>query len=151
MMRIYYFIVLLLVCSSCAEQNGKVQKAPADVNIPKDYNPEANLKDLGIQLSTPSAPVANFVNAVRVGNLIFLSGKGPIQPNGDYITGKVGADLSIEEGYRAAKLTAINQLSVLKHELGDLNKVKRIVKVLGMVNAVSDFTEHQRLSMVILI
>ena len=143
-MKIYYFIALLLVCWSCDEPSKKVQKKPVEVKISKDYNPEANLKDLGIQLSTPSAPVANFVNAVRVGNLVFLSGKGPLQPNGEYITGKVGADLTIEDGYGAARMTAINQLSVLKHELGDLSKVKRIVKVLGMVNAASDFTDHPK-------
>ena len=106
------------------------------------YDPEARLKELGIELKTPTAPVANYVNAVRVGKLLFLSGKGPTRPDGSLVTGKVGADLSIDQGYEAARLTAIVQLAVLKAELGDLKKVKRIVKVLGMVNCSPDFTQQ---------
>ncbi|MBU2947999.1 RidA family protein [Zobellia uliginosa] len=109
-----------------------------------EYNPEAKLTELGIELSQPSAPMANYVNAVRTGNLIFLAGKGPTKANGENITGKLGADLTIEEGYEAARITAINQISVLKAELGDLKKVKRIVKVRGMVNAVSDFKDQPK-------
>ncbi|MBK8702395.1 MAG: RidA family protein [Saprospiraceae bacterium] len=107
-----------------------------------DYDPEARLKELGITLPTPSAPVANYVNAVRVGNLLFLAGKGPSKPEGGYVTGKVGVDLTIEQGYDAARLTGIAQLAVLKAELGDLKKVKRIVKVLGMVNCAPDFANQ---------
>ncbi|MBL7794852.1 MAG: RidA family protein [Saprospiraceae bacterium] len=107
-----------------------------------EYDPEARLKELGITLPTPSAPVANYVNAVRVGNLLFLAGKGPSKPEGGYVTGKVGVDLSIEQGYEAAHLTGIAQLAVLKAELGDLKKVKRIVKVLGMVNCAPDFANQ---------
>ncbi|MDM9630160.1 RidA family protein [Robiginitalea aurantiaca] len=103
------------------------------------YNPEAKLKDIGIELPKASNPVANYVNAVRVGNLIFLAGKGPKKTDGTYITGKVGADLTVEQGYEAARIAGINQLAVLKAELGNLNKVKRLVKVLGMVNATPDF------------
>jgi len=105
-------------------------------------NAEANLKKAGIVLTTPSAPVANYVNAVRVGNLIYLAGKGPLKPDGTYVTGKLGKDLTIEQGYEAARLTAIAHLSVLKAELGDLNKVKRIVKVLGMVSCTEDFKDQ---------
>mgnify|MGYP000748521078 CR=1 FL=1 len=94
-----------------------------------EYNPEAKLLALGIELSQPSAPMANYVNAVRTGNLIFLAGKGPTRANGENITGKLGADLTIEEGYEAARITAINQISVLKAELGDLKKVKRILLI----------------------
>lgn len=107
-----------------------------------EYDPEARLKELGITLPTPSAPVANYVNAVRVGNLLFLAGKGPSKPEGGYVTGKVGVDLTIEQGYEAARLTGIAQLAVLKAELGDLKKVKRIVKVLGMVNCAPDFANQ---------
>ena len=96
---------------------------------------------MGITLKEPSAPVANYVNAVRSGNLLFLAGKGPRTPEGELITGKLGADLSVEQGYEAARAVAILQLAVLKSELGDLSKVKRIVKVLGMVNASPDFTD----------
>ena len=106
--------------------------------------PEERLKEKGIVLSTPSAPVANYVNVVRVGNLLFLSGKGPGKPDGSYVIGKVGKDLTIEQGYDAARLTAISHLSVLKAELGSLNKVKRIVKVLGMVNCTDDFKDQPK-------
>ena len=106
---------------------------------------EAKLKEKGIVLNAPGKPVANYVNAVRVGNLLFLAGKGPTKPDGSNITGKVGKDLSIEQGYEAARLTAINHLAVLKAELGDLNKVKRIVKVLGMVNCTEDFKDQPKI------
>ena len=117
---------------------------PSQTVVDKDYDPEAKLAELGITLSTPSAPVANYVNAVRTGNLIFLAGKGPLKEDGENITGKLGADLTIEQGYEAARITGINQLSVLKAELGNLNKVKRVIKVKGMVNAVPEFTDHPK-------
>ncbi|BDQ11097.1 RidA family protein [Sediminibacterium sp. TEGAF015] len=106
--------------------------------------PEEKLSAAGIVIPTVSTPVANYVNAVRTGNLVFLSGKGPSDSQGKYITGKLGADLSIEQGYAAARLTAINQLAVLKKELGDLSKIKRIVKVLGLVNSASDFYDQPK-------
>lgn len=105
---------------------------------------EAKLKALHIELPAVTKPIANYVHAVRSGNLLFLAGKGPSDANGVYITGKVGKDLSIEQGQQAARLTAINQLAVLKAELGDLNKVKRIVKVLGMVNSEAGFRDHPK-------
>ncbi len=130
-----------LSCNSVREE--KKEPAVAETSH-EDYDPEAKLRDLGITLNTPSSPVANYVNAVRTGNLLFLAGKGPRQANGENIVGKLGADLTIEQGYEAARITGINQLSVLKAELGNLNKVKRIVKVKGMVNAVPDFTDHPK-------
>lgn len=105
---------------------------------------DKKLKDLGITLTEPSKPVANYVKAVRTGNLIYLAGHAPVKPDGTYVTGKVGRDLTVEQGYEAAKLTAISLLSTLKAELGDLNKVKRVVKVLGMVNCHSDFADHPK-------
>jgi enamine deaminase RidA (YjgF/YER057c/UK114 family) len=106
--------------------------------------PEEKLKAKGIELKLPSAPIANYVNVVRVGNLLFLSGKGPKKPDGTDITGKVGKDLTLEQGYEAARWVAINHLAVLKAELGSLTKVKRIVKVLGMVNCESQFTDQPK-------
>ncbi len=106
--------------------------------------PEGKLAQMGITLPPAPNPAANYVNAVRTGDLLFLAGKGPTTPDGKYITGKVGTDLTIEQGYEAAKTVAINQIAVLKHELGDLSKVKRIVKVLGMVNTGPDFTDHSK-------
>lgn len=107
-------------------------------------DPEQKLKAKGIELKLPSAPIANYVNVVRVGNLLFLSGKGPKKPDGTDITGKVGKDLTLEQGYEAARWVAINHLAVLKAELGSLTKVKRIVKVLGMVNCESQFTDQPK-------
>lgn len=114
-------------------------EAPAESTGP---DIEARLQELGITLPEPSTPVANYVNAVTTGNLVFLAGKGPKKADGTYITGKVGADLDEEQGYAAARLTGINQLAALKAEIGDLSRVKRIVKVLGMVNATPDFTNQ---------
>lgn len=105
---------------------------------------EQKLKELGIELPAVSKPIANYVSAVRTGNLIFLAGKGPSKADGSYITGKPGKELTIQEGYEAARLTAINQLAALKAAIGDLNKVKRIVKVLGMVNSWPDFKDHPK-------
>jgi enamine deaminase RidA (YjgF/YER057c/UK114 family) len=105
---------------------------------------ETKLKEKGIILPPVSNPVANYVNAVRVGNLLYLSGKGPSKADNTYITGKVGRDLTIEQGYEAARITAINHIAVIKNELGSLNKVKRIVKVLGMVNCTEDFKDQPK-------
>ena len=105
-------------------------------------HPEKQLEKLGIEIPVASSPVANYVNAVTTGNLVFLAGKGPRNSDGTYITGKVGEDLTVEEGYAAARLTAINQLAVLKAHLGDLGRVKRVVKVLGMVNCAPGFGDQ---------
>jgi len=114
----------------------------ADVEQLYDYDVEERIKELGIVLVEPGPPVANYVNSVRTGNLVFMAGKGPRKPDGSNFTGKVGDDLTVEQGYEAARLTAVQQLSALKAEIGDLNKVVRIVKVLGMVNAVPGFTDQ---------
>ena len=105
---------------------------------------DKKLKDLNIQLIPPTKPVANYVKAVRSGNLIFLAGHGPSKADGTNITGKVGKDLTIEQGVEAARITAISLLSTLKAEVGDLNKVKRIVKVTGWVNCPPDFFDQPK-------
>ncbi len=107
-----------------------------------DYDVEERIESLGIVLSEPGNPIANYVNAVQSGNLVFMAGKGPGNPGGTFITGKLGNDLTIEQGYEASRLTAIEQLSALKQEIGDLNRVVRIVKVTGMVNADPSFTSQ---------
>lgn len=127
-------LLFLLSCSTSHEEKQSVSLYQYDV--------EEKIASLDIELYAPSPPVANYVNAVRTGNLVFLAGKGPRKQDGSYMEGKVGVDLTIEQGYQAARLTAIEQLSALKAELGDLNKVVRIVKVLGMVNAAPEFAEH---------
>jgi enamine deaminase RidA (YjgF/YER057c/UK114 family) len=105
---------------------------------------EKKLVQLDIHLPTVPAAIGNYVDAVKVGKLLFLSGKGPLKENGEYITGKLGQDLSIAQGYEAARLTALIQLAVLKKELGDLNKVKRIVKVNGYVNSGVQFYDQPK-------
>ncbi|MBK9105715.1 MAG: RidA family protein [Saprospiraceae bacterium] len=110
----------------------------------KAQSPEEKLMQMGITLPAAPNPAANYVNVVRTGNLLYLAGKGPNGPDGKYITGKLGQDLTIEQGYEAAKSVAVNQIAVLKTELGDLSKVKRIIKVNGMINTTPDFTDHSK-------
>ena len=139
-------LVLLVVLNSCGnlehrhDTNGEHGTHENEEHPTIDYDQKLN--ELGIILTKPSPPVANYVNVTQAGEVLFLAGKGPSLPEGGYITGKVGRDLTVEEGYEAAKLVGVAQLSVLKDHLGDLNKVKRILKVKGMVNATSDFTNH---------
>lgn len=104
---------------------------------------EARLRELGIKLYQPDAPVANYVGAVRTGNLVFLAGHG--ECGGTRLTGKVGRDVAIDSAYASARRVGVCLLSSLKAEIGDLNKVKRIVKVLGMINATPDFTDHPKI------
>lgn len=104
---------------------------------------EDKLKEMGITLPDTPAPVANYVPAVRTGNLVYFSGLGPAaRPDGTTPQGKLGDNMSVEDGYEAARLTGINILARLKGELGDLDKVKRVVKLLSMVNTTPDFTQQ---------
>jgi enamine deaminase RidA (YjgF/YER057c/UK114 family) len=141
-------ILIILLCSTLVVYSCDNNSATASEELPvakaQQGGPDvmAKLAELGITLPEVTPPVANYVNAVQTGNLVFLAGKGPMQEDGEYITGKVGRDLTQEEGYAAARRTAIVQLAALQAEIGDLNRVKRIVKVLGMVNAVPDFANH---------
>jgi enamine deaminase RidA (YjgF/YER057c/UK114 family) len=105
---------------------------------------EAKLKELGIELPPAVTPVANYVPAVRTGNLVFLSGHGPFDENGTLITGKVGSDLTVEQGYQAARRVAIGLLGSLKATIGDLDEVKQVVKLLGMVNCGPEFTDQPK-------
>jgi enamine deaminase RidA (YjgF/YER057c/UK114 family) len=102
------------------------------------------LKELGVELFPPSKPMGTYVKAVRTGNLLYLAGHGPTKADGSNITGKVGKDLTLEQGAAAARQTGVALLSTLKGELGDLSKVKRIVKVLGMVNCTETFTDQPK-------
>ena len=107
-------------------------------------SPEANLKRLKLELGPVSQPVATYVNAVRTGNLLFLAGKGPRPENGKRPSGKVGRDYTAEQAYQHARTVGLDLLAVMRAELGSLDKVKRVVKVLGMVNAVPEFTDHPK-------
>jgi enamine deaminase RidA (YjgF/YER057c/UK114 family) len=131
MTKLFFSLILVVVLST------QVSHAQS-----KQVDPEKRIKELGITLKEPGKPIANFVPAVTAGKLVFISGHGPVEANGEYVKGKVGRDLDVEQGKAAARLTAITLLGVLKSHVGDLNKVKRIVKVLGMVNATEDFDKH---------
>jgi enamine deaminase RidA (YjgF/YER057c/UK114 family) len=105
---------------------------------------DSKLKALHVELIVPTKPIANYVKAVRTGNLIFLAGHGPTKADGSTITGKVGKDLTLEQGIEAARVAAISLLSTLKNEVGDFNRVKRIVKLNGWVNCHSDFADQPK-------
>ncbi len=102
---------------------------------------EDKLKQMGLTLPTPPPPGGNYIPAVRVGNLVFLSGVTPRRPDGTPFAGKLGRDLTVEEGYEAARICALNLLANLKAEIGDLDKLSHVVKLLGMVNSDPDFTQ----------
>ena len=141
------FVSMFLSCDQLGDKKVPIEVQVVETNkiaIEEDYDPQAVLDSLGIVLKDPGTPVANYVHAVRTGDLLFLAGKGPKKDDGENIVGKLGDDITVEEGYEAARWAAINQLAVLKAELGNLNRVKRIVKVKGMVNAVPDFTDHSK-------
>ncbi|WP_423926328.1 RidA family protein [Candidatus Palauibacter sp.] len=106
--------------------------------------PEERLAELGIELPTPDAPTANFVKAVTTGNLVFLAGHGPCGGLDETNTGKVGLDHTVEEGYAIARWVGVCLLASLAREIGDLSRVKRIVRVFGMVNTPPDFTQHSQ-------
>ena len=106
---------------------------------------EARLKDKGITLPTPTTPLANYVGAVQTGNLLFLSGHGPLRPQGKFTyAGKVGRELTVEQGYQVAREVCLNLLATTRAALGSLDRVKRIVKVLGMVNSADGFGDQPK-------
>ncbi len=128
---------MVLFAFACTNSSGKNDTAPE----PKpDF--EMRLAELHIELVDPGPPVANFVHSKRSDNLVFLAGHGPRRADGTWVQGKVGRDMTIDAGYNAARLTAVNLLSSLKAQIGDLNKVKQIVKVHGMVNSDESFTDQ---------
>ena len=134
----YSFLILFLTIISCQEKPATI--SPIET-LPKiDY--DQKLVDLNIELPEISAPIANFSHITQSGKILYLAGKGPKMNSGEYIKGKVGKDITIEQAYQASRQVGILQLAVLKTHLGDLNKIKRILKVTGMVNAAPDFENH---------
>ena len=106
---------------------------------------EQRLKELKITLAPVGKPMGSYVHAKRVGNLLYLAGKGPLYPDGKMPKGKLGAGMSVEEGYRHARQVGLVLIAAMKEALGgDLDKVADIVKVLGMVNAAPDFEDHPK-------
>lgn len=133
-------LLALLLLSGCSA------RAPEQTVEPElyDYDVEARIAELGIELTpSPMPPGVKIIRAVTVGDMVYLSGNGPLATatRSGYM-GKVGTDLTVAEGQAAARATGVALLVELKKEIGDLNKVVRIVKALGMVNAGPTFTEH---------
>jgi enamine deaminase RidA (YjgF/YER057c/UK114 family) len=106
--------------------------------------PYDRLAQLGLTLPLPPKPVATYVPCVIEGNMLYLSGQGPLEADGRIHTGKVGADVTVEEAYAHARATGLNMLAILHDALGDLGRVRRVVKILGMVNAVPTFGDHPK-------
>lgn len=137
-MKIQIIFIVLLFSVSVLSINSALAQAKAN-------DPETRIKELGIKLRARGGnSTGSFIGAVRVGNLVYLSGQGPLIEDGKYIIGKVGKELNFEEAKNAARLTGISMLEALKASVGNLNNVKRIVKVLGMVNAVPEFDNHSQ-------
>ena len=105
---------------------------------------ESKLADLGYQLPPPPAPVGNYLPATRSGNIMWMAGVGSRRADGSGVTGKLGTDLSVDQGYEAARICALNLLARIKAEIGDLDRVSRILKVVGMVNSAPHFGEQAK-------
>jgi enamine deaminase RidA (YjgF/YER057c/UK114 family) len=105
-------------------------------------DPYERLTALGLRLPPAPEPIANFRTAIREGEIAFLSGQGPTRVDGGRHTGKVGDTISVQQAYLHARLTGLNLLSVMHDLLGDLRRVRRVIKIFGMVNATPEFAEH---------
>ena len=105
---------------------------------------EQRVRDLGLSLPSGSAPAANYANAVRSGNLLFIAGKAPLPENGTLPRGKVGREFTVDDGYRFARSATLDLIAVIRTELGSLDRVARIVEVQGFVNATDTFEEHAK-------
>src|SRR5437879_1596935 len=104
--------------------------------------PETRIQELHLTLPAPPKPVAKYKTAVLAGSMLYVSGHGPLKPDGKMVLGRVGADLSLEQGKEAARVVGIAILSTVRNTLGSLDKVKRLIKTLGMVNSMADFKDH---------
>jgi len=105
-------------------------------------NPELRITELGLELPPAPKPMGVYKPVLVIGNFLYVSGQGPLKPDGTLIKGKVGKELSMEEGKLAARQVGLVMLSTIKANIGDLSKIKRLVKVLGMVNSSPDFDQH---------
>ncbi len=104
--------------------------------------PEEKLEKMGLEIPEMPEPVASYLPGVKAGNFLFISGQLPADAEGLQYTGQVGSDLTVEQGYEAARLCALRCIAVMRGELGDLSRVKRVAKVTGFVTAAPDFTDH---------
>lgn len=132
--------LVLLTLAAC----GPLSLSAAAQSSGDGFDPEGRIEEIGLVLPEVPASIANYVKTVRTGNLVYTSGHGPLQSDGTYLTGKLGDTLDVDQGYEAARLTAIALLSSLKSEIGDLSRVRRIVKVTGMVNSTPDFVDQSK-------
>lgn len=104
--------------------------------------PEERLAELGLELPEPAQPVGSYATAVRTGSTLYVSGHGPVGEDGKSIRGKLGESMDVDEGYEAAKRCGVGLLATIRHEIGSLDQVAQVVKLLGMVNATPDFQKH---------
>jgi enamine deaminase RidA (YjgF/YER057c/UK114 family) len=105
---------------------------------------EQRIKELGLTLPSGSAPAANYANAVRTGNLLFIAGKAPLPENGKLPKGRLGAEFTTDDGYRFARSAALDLVAVMRAELGSLDRVARVVEVQGFLNATAEFEDHAK-------
>src|ERR1700731_4582028 len=131
------FAAGLAAASLMSSTSASAQQAAAD-------SPEARLRELGIELPKVSAPVANYVPSARLGNIIFLAGAGPLNPDGSRPQGKVGRDVTLEQANQHARNVGLQLLAALREAAGSLDKVVRFGRVFGMVNAAPEFTDHPK-------
>src|SRR5512145_2175408 len=104
--------------------------------------PESRITQLNLQLPPAPKPVGVYKPVLIIGNILYVSGQGPMRTDGTLVTGRLGDNMSLEEGKLAARQVGLTMLSTIKTQIGDLNKLKRIVKVLGMVNSTPEFGQH---------
>jgi len=126
---VFGFMALCLMASGLAYGEGMIEK---------------KLKEMGITLPEPAKPIASYVTTVRTGNLLYTAGHIPYNDGMTKLAGKLGKDLNVEEGNKAARNVALNCLASVKASIGDLDKIKRVVKVLGMVNSTEDFKDQPK-------
>lgn len=132
-----FFSLILLINTSMA-------LASSEKSRHMQTNPDEKVKQLGLTLKDKGKPTATFVYAVRTGDLLFTAGHISVTPKGEIIKGKLGKDLTTEQGAEAARMAGISVLATIKQQLGSLSKVKRLVKVTGMINATPEFTQHSQ-------
>ncbi len=142
---LYLSILPLLLMMNCGPvEENQQEETQQSMNKAQDIDAEKRIQELGIELVIPNPPTANYLKAKRAGNIVYLAGHGPDKPDGTQVIGRLGEDMQVEGGYDAARYTGISLLSSLKAEIGDLNKVKSIVKAQGMVNAHPTFKQHSQ-------
>ena len=131
---IFYILVVAYVSSALAQ----IQR--------NEVNPEEKIRELGLNLENIETPVANYVSIIQTGNLLYISGHAALIPgkSGEEVKGIVPTEVNVDKAYEAARFAAINILASLKNEVKDLRRIKKIIQLIGMVHATSDFDQHSR-------